>query len=119
MVVKSKKNFDKALEDLEDIRRYHNKGKKLFVSELNKCESVEDLKRIIKNHLIIFFDEMNFMYSLSGKTLKLIRHVNKTNKRSSIHNEEFTNGNVQKDMQSIINEVQKFKKERLKQKQSK
>lgn len=115
MVVK-KKNFDKSLEDLEDIRRLHYKGKKLFVDELNKCESLEVLKRIIKNHLIVFFDEMNFMFSLSGKTLELIHHINKTNKRLSIHNGEFTNGNVQKDMQSIINEVQQFKKERLKQK---
>lgn len=42
--------FDKTLEDLEVIRRLHYSGKKLFVDELNKSESVEDLKRIIKHH---------------------------------------------------------------------
>src|SRR5918996_3942070 len=113
-------NYKRSIKELDQIRRFRNKGKKLFLNELESANSIDDLKRIIKHHVTVFFDEINFMYSLSGRSLQLISDVSKRNKEMSKSTEadDFSDGKVQKTMKGIVDEIQRFKEQKSRQKQS-
>lgn len=112
-------DFDKALEGLEDIRKKHNRGKEIFLRQLKSCKTIDDLKWIMDNHLIVFFDEMNFHMHMTKMSLGLIRDLNETFKKLPKTDEsgEFEEGKVEKGMQGVIDEVLKFRDETSKQKE--
>jgi hypothetical protein len=60
------------------------------------------------------------MYSLSGRSLQLISDVSKRNKEMSKSTEadDFSDGKVQKTMKGIVDEIQRFKEQKSRQKQS-
>lgn len=102
-------NYPRAIKELRGINKLHNKGKRLFLQELKSAETVDDLKRIMENHLTVFFDEMNFMFSLSTSSLQLISDISKKSKTNQI--DDFTEGKVSKTMNGIVDEVKKFRGE--------
>ena len=104
-------NFDQALKGLEEIRKTHLEGKEIFLNQLKTCQTIDDLKWIMENHIKVFFDVMNFDLHMTKQSLQLIRDINETG--------EIDEGKVEQTMNTVIDTIQKYEKEKSQQKENK